>query len=210
LTNSAGIQDANAIYLENHIEFCCANAQLPPNKVENMASIMKQGLAPFALGLAAFGSFAAAIATPAVAQEIYRQKIEHDPGQCGAGSASALLVTINGVKNSDGMMRVQSYRGIKSDWLKKGKWIYRIEAPAREGSMTFCMPLPGPGEYAIAVRHDTNNNGKTDLSIDGGAMSNNPYIGLFNLGKPSYKKTRVSVGDSVKPISINMKYRSKD
>ena len=122
----------------------------------------------------------------------------------------ALLVTINGVKNSNGMMRVQSYRGVKSDWLKKGKWIYRIEAPATAGSMTFCMPLPRPGDYGIAVRHDTNGNGKTDLSVDGGAMSNNPYIGLFNLGKPSYKKTRVTVGDAVTPISINMKYRKKD
>lgn len=175
-----------------------------------MASIMKQGLAPIALGLTALGSFIAALATPAVAQEIYRQKIEHDPAKCEVGNGSALLVTINGVKNSNGMMRVQSYRGVKSDWLKKGKWIYRIEAPATAGSMTFCMPLPGPGDYGIAVRHDTNGNGKTDLSVDGGAMSNNPYIGLFNLGKPSYKKTRVTVGDAVTPISINMKYRKKD
>jgi uncharacterized protein (DUF2141 family) len=175
-----------------------------------MTGIMKKGLAPYALGLTALGSFIAAIASPVVAQEIYRQKIKHDPGKCAAGSGPALLVTINGVKNSNGTMRIQSYRGVKDDWLKKGKWIYRIEAPAREGAMTFCMPLPAPGEYGIAVRHDTNGNGKTDLSKDGGAMSNDPYIGLFNLGKPSYKKTRVPVGNAVVPITVNMKYRDND
>lgn len=173
-------------------------------------NILKQGWTPIALGLGAAASFAAALATPAIAQDIYRQKIDHDPSVCDVGSSAALLVTINGVKNSNGTMRVQSYRGVKSDWLKKGKWIYRIEVPASAGSMTFCMPLPGPGEYGIAVRHDTNDNGKTDLSVDGGAMSNDPYIGLFNLGKPSYKKTRVTVGEAVMPISINMKYRKKD
>ena len=176
----------------------------------NKANTLKQGWTPIALGIGASASFIAALAAPAVAQDIYRQKIEHDPAQCRTGSGPAMLVTIHGVKNSSGTMRVQSYRGIKSDWLKKGKWIYRIEAPAREGTMKFCMPLPAPGEYGIAVRHDTNDNGKTDLSKDGGAMSNDPYIGLFNLGKPSYKKTRVTVGKAVVPISINMKYRSKD
>jgi len=72
--------------------------------------------------------------------------------------------------------------------------------------MTFCMPFDGPGTYAIAVRHDKNGNGKTDISSDGGGMSNNPSINIFNLGKPSYKKTRISIGDSVSTITINMRY----
>jgi uncharacterized protein (DUF2141 family) len=37
-------------------------------------------------------------------------------------------------------------------------------------------------------------------------MSNNPSINIFNLGKPSYKKTAFSVGNEVKTISIAMKY----
>ncbi|HCB79650.1 MAG TPA: hypothetical protein DEP68_12890, partial [Erythrobacter sp.] len=66
--------------------------------------------------------------------------------------------------------------------------IYRMEAPAKAGTMTFCMPVPKPGVYGIAVRHDVNGNGSTDIFKDGGAMSNNPSINIFNLGKPSYKK----------------------
>ena len=60
--------------------------------------------------------------------------------------------------------------------------------------------------YAVAVRHDVNGNGDTDLTEDGGGMSNDPSINIFNLGKPSYKKTRFSVGGSPKAITINMKY----
>lgn len=72
--------------------------------------------------------------------------------------------------------------------------------------MRFCMPVPAAGTYGIAVRHDANGNGDTDLTKDGGAMSNNPSINVFNLGKPSYRKTAFPVGSGVKAIRIQMHY----
>ena len=130
--------------------------------------------------------------------------ISNDLSQCRNGPST--LVQISGVKASTGKIRVQSYRGTAADWLEKGRWLARIEVPARAGSMTVCVPLPQAGVYGIAVRHDVNGNGKTDITRDGGGMSNNPSINIFNLGKPSYKKTAFSVGDSPKTISISMKY----
>ncbi|MBT0668711.1 DUF2141 domain-containing protein [Novosphingobium profundi] len=152
----------------------------------------------------AAGVLAAGFATPALAQ--YRHKIGNDMGKCQAGSGSALMVTVDGVTASRGTLRIQSYRATKAEWLETGKWLARIEVPAKAGTMTFCLPVPGPGTYGVAVRHDLNNNGKTDLSEDGGAMSNNPSINIFNLGKPSYTKVGVPVGDGVKSIRIAMKY----
>lgn len=145
-----------------------------------------------------------ATATPAQAQ--YRQKISNDLSKCYAGSGPAVMVTVSGVKASKGRMRVQSYRGTKQDWLVKGRWINRVEAPAKAGTMTFCLPVPSAGTYGIAVRHDLDGNGDTDLRQDGGGMSNNPSINIFNLGKPSYRKTAFSVGNDVKSIRIVMKY----
>ncbi|GMM91918.1 DUF2141 domain-containing protein [Qipengyuania sp. MTN3-11] len=135
----------------------------------------------------------------------YRQKIGHSPAKC-AGGDPAVWVTINGVSASRGTIRVQSYRATAQDWLESGRWINRIEIPAKAGQMTVCMPVPGPGRYGIAVRHDVNGNGKTDLSADGGAMSNNPSINIFNLGKPSYRKVGVDVGSGVKSITVTMRY----
>jgi uncharacterized protein (DUF2141 family) len=68
------------------------------------------------------------------------------------------------------------------------------------------MPVPASGTYAIAVRHDVNGNGKTDLRTDGGGMSNNPSINILNLGRPGVDKTAFRVGDEVKSISIQMRY----
>ena len=151
-----------------------------------------------AVALMALGS-----ATPAMAQ--YAQELRHDPARCNAGSA--VWVNITGIKPGGGTMRIQSYRATKDDGLESGRWLNRIELPARAGSMRVCMPLPASGHYGIAVRHDVNNNGKTDLSTDGGAMSNNPSLNIWNLGKPSYKKVGFDVGRGVESISITMRYR---
>lgn len=154
---------------------------------------------PIVAGALAIGATTAAAAP-------YRDSIPNNMSQCRAGAGPAVLVTVDGVKASQGKIRVQSYNGTAADWLKKGRWLNRIEASARAGTMTFCVPVPSAGAYGIAVRHDVNGNGKTDLSEDGGGMSNNPSINIFNLGKPSYTKTAFSVGSGVKSIRIQMKY----
>ena len=144
--------------------------------------------------------------TPAPAAAQYRQKIGNDLTQCYAGAGPSVMVTVDGVKSSTGRMRVQSYRATREDWMEKGRWIYRIEAPAKKGTMTFCMPVPKAGSYGIALRHDANGDNDTDIFGDGGGMSNNPSINIFNLGKPSYKKTAITVGDDVLSIRIRMRY----
>lgn len=140
------------------------------------------------------------------AQAQYRQTISNDMRQCAPGGGPAVRVTVRGVKSSTGKVRLQIYRATKTEWLAKGKWINRIELPARKGNMTFCIPAPEAGEYAIAARHDVNGNRKTDITQDGGAMSNNPSINIFNLGKPSVNKTRFQLDESVKPMTITMLY----
>lgn len=154
------------------------------------------------------GTLALALgAAGTAAQAQYRQTIPHNPAQCAAGAGPSVMVTINGVSQSRGTIRVQAYRATSQDWLQRGRWINRIEMPAREGTMRVCVPLPASGHYGIAVRHDVNNNGKTDLSTDGGAMSNNPSINIFNLGRPSHTRVGFDVGNGVERIAINMRYR---
>jgi uncharacterized protein (DUF2141 family) len=145
-----------------------------------------------------------AISAPAIAQN--RETIRNDMTLCQAGSGSAMMVTVDGIKASSGNVRVQSYRANSTEWMAKGRWINRIEVPARKGTMTFCVPLPSSGSYGIAVRHDVNGNGSTDIRVDGGAMSNNPSINVFNLGKPSHTRVAVPVGNDVKSIRVQMRY----
>lgn len=153
--------------------------------------------------LIAASVLALGLAAPGQAQ--YRNEISHDRSLC-SGDGPAVWLHITEIDGSAGNLRVQLYRGTREDWLASGRWINRIEVPARNGAMSICMPVPRAGSYAIAVRHDKNGNGKTDISTDGGGMSNNPSINIFNLGKPGIDKTRFSVGNEVKPMSIRMRY----
>lgn len=156
------------------------------------------------LALAAGVLAIAALGVPAHAQQ-YQQELRHTNAPC-QGSGPAVRLTITDVRETSGTVRVQLYRGTADDWLETGRWLNRIELPAREGTMSVCMPVPAAGEYAIAIRHDINGNGKTDIRTDGGGMSNNPSINIFNLGRPSINRTRFTMGREVLPMSIRMRY----
>jgi uncharacterized protein (DUF2141 family) len=132
--------------------------------------------------------------------------VSNDMAKCGAGKGPAVKIVVSGVKASSGKMRVQSYPATKAAWLSKGRWLNRIETGARAGTMSFCMPISAAGNYGIAVRHDKNGNGSTDISSDGGGFSNNPSINILNLGKPAVSKVSFYAGPGVTTISINMKY----
>lgn len=134
------------------------------------------------------------------------EEISNDLSRCAAGKGPAVLVDVRGVKDSNGKIRVQSYPVTSGAWLGKGRWLHRIESRASAGDMSFCIPVAASGKYGIAVRHDRNNNGKTDISQDGGGFSNNPSINIFNLGKPSASKVAFQAGPGVTRISINLKY----
>ncbi len=144
------------------------------------------------------------LSVPASAQQ-YRQELRHSTTPC-QGDGPAVWINVTDVAASRGTLRVQLYRGTEGDWLERGRWLHRIEVPARAGSQQVCMPVPSTGNYAIAIRHDLNGNGRTDITSDGGGMSNNPSINIFNLGRPSVDRTRFSIGREVKPMTIRMRY----
>ncbi|EIZ79156.1 hypothetical protein WSK_2343 [Novosphingobium sp. Rr 2-17] len=171
-------------------------------KTSSTGSMAVIGRTSTAIALAALVGLSAP--SPVLAQ--YRDEIHNDLGKCTRGEGPALLVTLDGIKSSQGNLRIQTYRATAADWLAKGRWLSRVQVPAKAGRMTFCLPLPGPGVYGVAARHDVNGSGKTDISTDGGGMSNNPSINIFNLGKPSYTKVGVEVGSGVKAIHIDVRY----
>lgn len=157
-----------------------------------------------AFGILTTGALLAS--SPALAQ---KREINNDLSRCSASARGpAVLVDVKGFASATGNIRIQSYPGTADAWLSKGAWLNRIETPVKvsgEG-MHFCVPVPEPGRYGIAVRHDRNGNGKTEISKDGGGFSNNPSINIFNLGKPSVSKAAFYAGPGVTKITIKLRY----
>jgi uncharacterized protein (DUF2141 family) len=156
----------------------------------------------FFLSAAALAAALTATAAPAQAA------LGPDAAACSPGAnRPAVLVSINGFKNRIGKLRIQLYGGNPADFLERGKKLKRIDLPVtRTGAMNVCVAVPSAGTYAIAVRHDADNNGKSNWN-DGGGFSNNPKLSLLKL-KPSHRATAVAVGRGVKTVPVVLNYRS--
>ena len=84
------------------------------------------------------------------------------PAACAAGGRdAALLVRVVGFKQNVGKLRVQVYGSDPAQFVKGGERVARIDVPVpRSGPAEVCVPLPAPGRYAVAVRHDMDADGK--------------------------------------------------
>jgi uncharacterized protein (DUF2141 family) len=125
---------------------------------------------------------------------------------CHAGaSGPALLVTVDGFKERSGNLRVALYRA-NDEFLARHRWLQRIDVPVtRAGPMSVCVPVPAPGRYAVAVRHDISGNG-SDWG-DGGGFSRNPRISLLS-PRPRVQDVAINVGGGgIQPVGVVLNYR---
>ena len=155
----------------------------------------KAALAGLALSGAAF-----AFAAPASAQ------LGPDAAAC-RGNGQAVLVTVDGFRARTGNIRVAIYGSDPSLFLARGRTLRKINVPVTAaGPMRICVALPGPGRYAVAVRHDVNgNNARGDWS-DGAGFSRNPRLSLLHL-RPSFDGVAVNVGQGVLGVNVVLNYR---
>lgn len=125
---------------------------------------------------------------------------------CRPGAeGTAALVTVHGFKDRVGRLRVQNYRGGKADYLVEGRYLHREEvAVTPSGDITLCLPLPGPGDYAIIALHDRDSNGRLSIWSDGIGFSRNPRLAL---AKPPAERVLISFGPGVTPVRIVLNYR---
>lgn len=118
-------------------------------------------------GLLAFSVMVASPAAPAMTQIL-----GPDAARCAAGDSPAILVTIVGLKDRGGSLRVRTFSGATSTWFDKKGWQTKVDVPTPPtGPIRVCMPVAAPGDYAIDLRHDVNGNGDTDRSDGGGASA---------------------------------------
>jgi len=128
-----------------------------------------------------------------------------DAERCRAGAGPAILVNVDGFKARRGNLRVNVYGSDPSKFLERGQYVRQVNLRVtRAGSMPVCVALPGPGRYAVAVRHDVDGDGN-DWG-DGGGFSRNPRLSLTRL-RPRYENVAIDVGRGVQPVPVVLNYR---
>lgn len=130
-----------------------------------------------------------------------------DSAECGAGG-TAVTVEVRGLRSMDGNLTVTIYGDRPEDFLGPGRKLSRKRVPVDGATTLACLPVPGPGDYAIAVYHDEDDDHDFDRTLVGlpaeGYGFSNDAEALF--GPPSYESARVTVPVEGLTLSIQMRY----
>lgn len=122
----------------------------------------------------------------------------------GLAAAADLAVHISDVRTADGKVMVAVY-GSAADFLKTP--VLAAHTAADPAGKTIVLKDLPAGEYALAVYHDANGNGKMDKNMMGiptedYAFSNNA-IGKF--GPPAFDSAKITLAAAGSSTRISLK-----
>lgn len=131
-----------------------------------------------------------------------------DTGCTGRPSDTKLIVRVEGVRSSAGLMAVTLYANNPKKFLARHGSLYVGRSPAHQGVTEACIYVPQPGVYGLAVYHDADSNRKLNRNFvgmpqEGFGFSNNPNTFL---GIPSFSSVRFAVRSSGQKISLRLRY----
>ncbi|WP_063922681.1 DUF2141 domain-containing protein [Azospirillum argentinense] len=119
--------------------------------------------------------------------------------------AAALTVTVQGVRNGDGLIVLAV---CEEAAYPAGRCAFRVAAPAAEGSVRVTVPDVPPGTYALRAYHDENGNGQLDRNLLGvpregfGFGNDAPVL----LAPPSFRDAAVTVGGDGVETALTLRY----
>jgi len=127
------------------------------------------------------------------------------PLNLALAQTASLEVNVNNIKSQKGSIRVGLFNSEK-DFMKNAVEGKVVKASANE--VTVIFENLQPGDYALSVIHDENENGKLDSNVfgipkEGFAFGNNA-MGPF--GPPSYEEAKITIRDQVVRQVIKLKY----
>lgn len=149
------------------------------------------------------------LAAPALAQS---EPLGPDAAACRAGSGKdAVLLVVDGFKNRDGTLRVELWPGNDRDFLRdhhelvaEGKAYHRVTVPVPDnGPAKVCVPLPGPGSYALGAFHSPAGVRKFNFRQDGATFTRNPKVGL---SKPKAADVAMTFGPGLNSSTVTLNY----
>lgn len=123
----------------------------------------------------------------------------------GPVSAGDLTVKLRGIRAQTGLVKI-AVVGSQDAWDGKAAPVQADGAPAQGEQATFSFKNLKPGEYAVMITHDENNNGRLDTNVmgmplEGYGFSNNPQV----MRKPTWDEARFSVTDSDVAIDVELR-----
>ena len=126
----------------------------------------------------------------------------------GTPSPFRLIVNVEKVRSSQGLIAVTLYADDARRFLAKRGSLYVGRVPARTPTTPVCIHVPSPGIYGLAVYHDADGNRSFNrnglgLPREGYGFSNNAPA-LFGL--PSFRAVRLNVPGNGSETRVKLRY----
>jgi uncharacterized protein (DUF2141 family) len=120
----------------------------------------------------------------------------------------SLYIKLQGIQPRPGDLKIAVYQG-NANWMQPDKAVIRTRI-VRDGSNQQSISLQlEPGEYAISIVHDENDNNRMDMSWfpyprpgEGVGVSNN----VEGVGPPDYDDAHFEFKQDGQTITIKMRY----
>jgi uncharacterized protein (DUF2141 family) len=121
----------------------------------------------------------------------------------GSAIASTLQVTVHGVRNDRGHIRIGVCR--RNEFLSEA-CVHHAIVPARAGDVSASIPDIPPGEYGVAVYQDEDDSGKLKRNFFGMpkedlGFSRDPAL---TFGPPSFARSAISIGNHDARVALTL------
>jgi len=119
-----------------------------------------------------------------------------------------LQVSVSGMRTTQGQIVITIYPDAQKGFLKGPYKLAEQRLPVVLPVTHACFAMPAPGEYAVALFGDVNDNDHFDLTLlglpaEGYGFSNNPHLVL---GPPKIGKVVVAAHTGDNQIDVTMQY----
>ena len=154
-------------------------------------------------------AFALGAGLPATAQAA--QVLGSDAAACSPGGGPAIRVTVEGLKDRTGELKLELYPANETDFLRddyllirEGKFFRRVRLPTPpSGPVVLCIRVPSPGSYALLFTHNRDGKNKFNFWTDGAGFSSNRKLGR---SRPKLAQARIVVPAGVVSVDIRAQY----
>ncbi len=119
----------------------------------------------------------------------------------GLAHAATLEITIHGIRNDRGHIRIGICR--QAEFLSLA-CAYHAVLPARPGEIRTMIPGVAPGQYAVAAYQDEDDSGRLrrnflGIPTEDLGFSRDPALGL---GPPAFADSALMIGIGNNPVSV--------
>lgn len=128
-----------------------------------------------------------------------------EPVKVDTVGVDTLLVAVEGLKAGKGNIMVAVFDDAHREEFPEGKYLYGAVVPAEKEQVTVTIANVLPGEYAIAVFQDLNENGKLDRNIVTKPKEPYGFSGAWESGGASYEEALIDTEKVGFAITIKLK-----